>query len=147
MVAKGNARRFAECSEEIMLLCILGISETLLRHCSKIQQTTSMAVVMETPLKLCGESISVVRTQVHGSTTMELILGYGQFDCDQRGLKMKTWFSAFAPNPSTSGQVLSYLWKNKMWWLIPMVALLIIFGVLLVLAAASGAGPFIYTLF
>jgi hypothetical protein len=34
-----------------------------------------------------------------------------------------------------------------MWWLIPMVAILLVFGLLLIFASASGIGPFIYTLF
>jgi hypothetical protein len=34
-----------------------------------------------------------------------------------------------------------------MWWLIPMVVVLLVFGFLLIFASASGIAPFIYTLF
>ncbi len=60
---------------------------------------------------------------------------------------MKTWLSAFLSNTGVVGEIFIYLWKNKQWWLIPMVIVLVIFGVLLIFAAASGVGPFIYTLF
>ena len=45
------------------------------------------------------------------------------------------------------GELFSFLWKRKMYWLFPMVALLIVFGLLLVFAAGSPIAPFIYTLF
>ena len=45
------------------------------------------------------------------------------------------------------GQLLNFLWQRKLWWLIPMVAVLLLFGLLLIFASASGVGPFIYTLF
>jgi len=46
-----------------------------------------------------------------------------------------------------AGELLKFLWQRKLWWLIPMIAVLLIFGLLLVFASASGIGPFIYTLF
>jgi hypothetical protein len=45
------------------------------------------------------------------------------------------------------GELLGFLWKRKLWWLIPMVAVLLLFGLLLAFAQASGIAPFIYTLF
>jgi hypothetical protein len=45
------------------------------------------------------------------------------------------------------GEMLVFLWRRKLWWLIPMVTVLIIFGLLLVFAQASAVAPFIYTLF
>ncbi|MCA9065318.1 MAG: hypothetical protein KDA96_19755 [Planctomycetaceae bacterium] len=39
-----------------------------------------------------------------------------------------------------------FLQENKKWWLIPMITALLIIGVVGLLAA-SGAAPFIYTLF
>jgi hypothetical protein len=44
-------------------------------------------------------------------------------------------------------ELLAFLWKRKLWWLIPMVTVLLLFGLLLIFASASGVGPFIYTLF
>jgi drug/metabolite transporter superfamily protein YnfA len=45
------------------------------------------------------------------------------------------------------GEFLTFLWHRKLWWLIPMVVVLLLFALLLVFASASGVGPFIYTLF
>jgi hypothetical protein len=45
-----------------------------------------------------------------------------------------------------AGEILSLLKHNKKWWLIPIIAVLVIFGVLLILGS-TGAAPFIYTLF
>jgi hypothetical protein len=50
-------------------------------------------------------------------------------------------------NVGIVGELLNFLWKRKLWWLIPMVAVLMLFGLLLIFASASGVGPFIYTLF
>jgi hypothetical protein len=46
-----------------------------------------------------------------------------------------------------AGELLKFLWRRKLWWLIPMVTILLLLGLLLVFASASGVGPFIYTLF
>ena len=45
------------------------------------------------------------------------------------------------------GELLFFLWKRKLWWLIPMVIVLVLFGLLLVLTQSSVVAPFIYTLF
>jgi hypothetical protein len=52
-----------------------------------------------------------------------------------------------ANNLGVVKELLSFLWERKLWWLIPMVAVLLVFGLLLIFASASGIGPFIYTLF
>jgi len=60
---------------------------------------------------------------------------------------MMNWFRIFLANAGVVGQIFEYLWKNKLWWMIPMVTVLLVFGLLLVFTSASGLGPFIYTLF
>lgn len=45
------------------------------------------------------------------------------------------------------GEIFSFLWKRKLWWLIPMIFILVLFGLLLIFAQATGIAPFIYTLF
>ena len=47
----------------------------------------------------------------------------------------------------TAGEFLSFLLSNKRWWMVPMVAVLFLFGVLFILAQSSAIAPFIYTLF
>lgn len=46
-----------------------------------------------------------------------------------------------------AGELLSFFWKNKRWWVLPMVFVLLLMGVLLALAQSSAIAPFIYTLF
>jgi hypothetical protein len=50
-------------------------------------------------------------------------------------------------NLGVAGELLTFLWQRKLFWLIPMVALLLLFGLLLVFGSATGVAPFIYTLF
>ncbi len=45
------------------------------------------------------------------------------------------------------GELLLFLWKRKLWWMIPMIVILVLFGILLVLTQGSAIAPFIYTLF
>jgi hypothetical protein len=60
---------------------------------------------------------------------------------------MKNFFRSMSSNVGIVGQLLNFLWQRKLWWLIPMVVVLLVFGLLLIFASASGIGPFIYTLF
>ncbi|MFZ1401253.1 MAG: DUF5989 family protein [Candidatus Promineifilaceae bacterium] len=45
------------------------------------------------------------------------------------------------------GELLHFLGANKRWWLIPMVAALLVIGLIVIFGSASGLAPFIYTLF
>lgn len=47
----------------------------------------------------------------------------------------------------TIKELFQFLLARKLWWLIPMMVLLLAFAALIVLGSASGIGPFIYTLF
>ncbi len=46
-----------------------------------------------------------------------------------------------------AGELVSFFWGHKRWWMLPMVVTLFLFGVLLILAQSSAIAPFIYTLF
>ena len=50
-------------------------------------------------------------------------------------------------NFGIAGEVLIFLWQRKLRWLIPMMVVLLLFGILIMLASSSGIAPFIYTLF
>ncbi|MBW7888298.1 MAG: hypothetical protein H3C35_08060 [Bacteroidetes bacterium] len=41
----------------------------------------------------------------------------------------------------------SFLKENKKWWLLPIVVVLVLFGLLIVLTKGSAIAPFIYTIF
>ncbi|MBN1285593.1 MAG: hypothetical protein JXB47_09355 [Anaerolineae bacterium] len=45
------------------------------------------------------------------------------------------------------GELMQFLWARKLWWLIPMFVVLGLFILVIVFGQASGAAPFIYTLF
>lgn len=60
---------------------------------------------------------------------------------------MKSFFRSMKNNLGIVGELLDFLWQRKLWWLIPMITVLLLFGLLLIFASASGIGPFIYTLF
>ena len=60
---------------------------------------------------------------------------------------MGNFFRGMITNSGVVGEVLRFLWERKLWWLIPMVTVLLLFGLLLIFASSSGVAPFIYTLF
>ncbi len=44
-------------------------------------------------------------------------------------------------------ELVDFFWQRKLWWLIPMVLLLLLFSLLLIFAEGTGLGPFVYTIF
>jgi hypothetical protein len=46
-----------------------------------------------------------------------------------------------------AGELLAFFWSNKRWWMVPMLAVLLILGALIVFAESSAVAPFIYALF
>jgi hypothetical protein len=50
-------------------------------------------------------------------------------------------------NKSFLSELVSMLWEKKLWWLAPIVIILILFAVLLVLGQSSVISPFVYTIF
>jgi hypothetical protein len=45
------------------------------------------------------------------------------------------------------GALLAFLWRQKAWWLVPVVVALLLVGGLAALGAATPLAPFIYPLF
>lgn len=43
--------------------------------------------------------------------------------------------------------LLSFLWRKKLWWLLPIVIVLIIVGLLVLFAQGTTVAPFVYTIF
>lgn len=42
--------------------------------------------------------------------------------------------------------IFGFLWRNKIWWLIPVIAVLVFFLAVVIFAGNSPFGPFIYTI-
>ena len=53
----------------------------------------------------------------------------------------------FTARLGTAGEFLAFLWRRKLWWLIPLAMAILLVGILLVFGQASSVGPFIYTVF
>lgn len=47
----------------------------------------------------------------------------------------------------TGRELLEFLWAERLWWIIPLVLILLIIAALLVFAQSSPVVPFIYTIF
>lgn len=45
------------------------------------------------------------------------------------------------------GELLEFFWERKLWWMIPMVLVLMVFGLLIVFTQGTAVAPFVYTLF
>lgn len=60
---------------------------------------------------------------------------------------MSNFIRRMTANLGVLGELLHLLYQRRLWWLIPMVFVLLLLGLLIVFASTSGIGPFIYTLF
>lgn len=58
-----------------------------------------------------------------------------------------SWWSRASDRVRILGEFVEFLWERKLWWMIPMVLVLVAFGLLIILAQSSPLAPFIYTLF
>ncbi|MFO0974065.1 MAG: DUF5989 family protein [Phycisphaerae bacterium] len=67
---------------------------------------------------------------------------------DQRPTSAQSDFARLGQAERTSfvSDFLYLLKTNRKWWMLPLICLLLAFGVLMILAS-TGAAPFIYTLF
>jgi hypothetical protein len=57
------------------------------------------------------------------------------------------WLQRFTSRLGILGELLRFLWQRKLWWMIPMIVMLILFTIILVAAQGSALAPFIYTIF
>ncbi len=53
----------------------------------------------------------------------------------------------FVARMGVLGELLAFLWKRKLYWMLPMVITLLVFAVLIAVGGSSPLSPFIYTLF
>jgi len=57
------------------------------------------------------------------------------------------FFKGFFSRGGEAGELVQFLWQAKLWFLIPFVLVLVIFGIVLIFAQSTGVAPFVYTLF
>lgn len=48
---------------------------------------------------------------------------------------------------STVREFATFMWERKLFWMAPVIIVLLFFGVLIVMSSGSSLAPFIYTLF
>jgi hypothetical protein len=48
---------------------------------------------------------------------------------------------------SIMGELMAFLWARRLWWMIPMVVVLLAFGLLIIFTQSSALAPFLYPLF
>jgi hypothetical protein len=60
---------------------------------------------------------------------------------------MRRFLTGMKNNVATAGELFRFLAQRKLWFLIPVVGVLIVFALLLVFAQSSGLGALIYPLF
>ena len=60
---------------------------------------------------------------------------------------MARWLKNLRSYGSIVGELFGFLWKQKLWWLVPAVVVLLAFGLLLIFAQSTPLAPFVYTLF
>ena len=46
-----------------------------------------------------------------------------------------------------AGELLSFFARNKRWWMLPVIAVVLLSAVLIILAQSSALAPFVYALF
>jgi uncharacterized membrane protein len=56
-------------------------------------------------------------------------------------------FKKIGSRSSTIRELFSYLWQNRLWWMIPFMFVFLTLGILIIFAKSSAVVPFIYTLF
>ncbi len=44
------------------------------------------------------------------------------------------------------GELLSFLWQRKLWWIMPLAILLVLLGLLIIFAQTSAVAPWLYPL-
>jgi hypothetical protein len=48
---------------------------------------------------------------------------------------------------SIMSELMAFLWMRRLWWMIPMVIVLLAFGLLIIFTQSSALAPFLYPLF
>lgn len=60
---------------------------------------------------------------------------------------MAKWFKRLKMRSNIIKELFSFLWENKLWWMMPIIIVFILLGLLIWLAQSSSVVPFIYALF
>lgn len=56
------------------------------------------------------------------------------------------WVKDLQSRLGVLGELFGFLWKVRLWWLIPMIVMLFLFAIIFVFGANTPLAPFIYSL-
>jgi len=78
-------------------------------------------------------------------------LGFGKGDnrsaVNHVEVGVMSYIKRVAAKLGIMGELLEFFWERKLWWMIPMILVLLLFGLLIVFTQGTAVAPFIYTLF
>jgi Family of unknown function (DUF5989) len=57
------------------------------------------------------------------------------------------FFNQFKSRITIMNELVTFLWVRRLWWMIPMVLVLLGFGLLIIFTQSSALAPFLYPLF
>ena len=57
-----------------------------------------------------------------------------------------TWLKQLSARSAIVAEVFTFLWKRKLWWLIPLAVLLLAVGILFAVVQLSSVAPWMYPL-
>jgi beta-lactamase regulating signal transducer with metallopeptidase domain len=57
-----------------------------------------------------------------------------------------TLIRQFSDRSAIVGEVFTFLWQRKLWWLVPLAMLILILGILFAFAQVSSVAPWMYPL-
>ena len=60
---------------------------------------------------------------------------------------MPQWLQSVTGRFAIAKTFFRFLWQQRLWWLVPLMIILFVFGALLLIGQRAVLAPFIYTLF
>jgi hypothetical protein len=60
---------------------------------------------------------------------------------------VKRFFRNLFSRLGIASQLLGFFWRRKIWWMTPLVLVILVLGVLVIFGQSSAVSAFIYTLF
>ena len=60
---------------------------------------------------------------------------------------IRRFFRNLVARLGIAGALLTFFWRRKIWWMIPLTVALLVLGVLVIFGQSSAISAFIYTLF
>ena len=86
-------------------------------------------------------------TNIESNTKLDTTVNADNKPEKKKKKKKKNGINDFFARMGVLGELLGFLWRRKLYWLIPMMVTLLLFAVLIAIGSSGPGGVFIYTLF